>query len=349
MSNLLAQTTQPSQVIPAAFMLIVLLWTLAAGPAAWASGLFDRRGPNGSVRFGAREGVGWFLLALAACFGGMIVGASLLLVTLLRAGVQASQAELTANVLGSVIIVLVFIGLYKTRAGALERIGMTSVFVLPGAIKGALILFIVFPLVFWMMLLSVWFFSQFGVDTSRRHEVFELWDSPGTSPGVKSMLVVAAVIVAPLAEEVLFRGLLQTGLLRLFTAWRAQPESPQPPPLPSALPGAALDPLMDSGAMPAPVEPEPPGPPAMPHAGPDVPAGLSRPSIRARWAAILIAAAIFAAIHTLSFHWPALFILAVGMGYVYERTGNLWAPIFTHMFFNGFQFSLAIVLPDSMR
>ncbi len=96
------------------------------------------------------------------------------------------------------------------------------------------------------------------------------------SPGVKWALIVSAIGLAPLFEEIIFRGLLQTGLQQ---------------------------------------------------------SGL----VRGRWVTIVIASGLFAVIHFSPIAWhtiPALFVLAVGLGYAYERTGSLWPPIFIHAAFN---------------
>jgi hypothetical protein len=51
------------------------------------------------------------------------------------------------------------------------------------------------------------------------------------------------------------------------------------------------------------------------------------------WAAIVLTSALFAVVHPL---WtsPIIFFLSLGLGYVYERTGNLWAPMGLHAAFN---------------
>lgn len=88
----------------------------------------------------------------------------------------------------------------------------------------------------------------------------------------KVLLVFGAVVLAPLAEETFFRGLLQSAL---------------------------------------------------------------RARMRRPWAAIFITSAFFALIHTSTPQAvPALFILAVGMGYNYERTGRLYPAILIHAIFN---------------
>jgi len=95
---------------------------------------------------------------------------------------------------------------------------------------------------------------------------------------VRILIIVTAVVVAPVFEEVLFRGLFQTSF-RSFT--------------------------------------------------------------RRPWLSILMSSGLFATVH-LDFtavhwnieHWPALFVLAMCMGYSYEKSGSLFRPIFIHSLFN---------------
>ena len=54
-----------------------------------------------------------------------------------------------------------------------------------------------------------------------------------------------------------------------------------------------------------------------------------------RWLAVIVASALFALVHD---HWSIripIFVLSLGFGYMYERTANLWVPIFMHAMFNG--------------
>jgi len=97
----------------------------------------------------------------------------------------------------------------------------------------------------------------------------------------KAVIVLSAVVLAPLAEEVFFRGLVQSMLRRY---------------------------------------------------------------LRSPWAAILIAAAAFTAIHYPYVHtMPTLFVLAVALGYNYERTGRLLAPILIHAIFNAVNILVLVV------
>jgi len=60
---------------------------------------------------------------------------------------------------------------------------------------------------------------------------------------------------------------------------------------------------------------------------------LFRYTLGSPWGATLLSAAIFAVVHD---WWsqPPIFFLGICLGYVYERTGNLWTCFFIHALFN---------------
>lgn len=90
--------------------------------------------------------------------------------------------------------------------------------------------------------------------------------------GMIILLWAGAVVIAPIAEELFFRGLLQTLLVRL---------------------------------------------------------------VRSRWLAICLASLSFGAVHFQQPHAiPALVVLALLLGYAYERTGSVLPPILIHALFN---------------
>ena len=62
------------------------------------------------------------------------------------------------------------------------------------------------------------------------------------------------------------------------------------------------------------------------------------------WAAILISSVIFALMHPYWMHLPALFMLSLGMGYAYERSGSLVRPIFVHAIFNSASITAALLM-----
>jgi membrane protease YdiL (CAAX protease family) len=51
------------------------------------------------------------------------------------------------------------------------------------------------------------------------------------------------------------------------------------------------------------------------------------------WAAVLLTSLAFALVHPI-WSWPEIFFLGVCLGYLYERTGNLWANVSLHALFN---------------
>jgi len=53
------------------------------------------------------------------------------------------------------------------------------------------------------------------------------------------------------------------------------------------------------------------------------------------WLSIFVSSFLFVMVHQNSEHWPALFALAICLGYAYEKSGSLFRPIFIHSLFNG--------------
>ncbi len=123
-------------------------------------------------------------------------------------------------------------------------------------------------------LLSVWVIQLLNPEYSvPDHPLLQSLAQSGVSPGMVLTLWISAVIVAPLAEEIFFRGVLQTGLNNL--AHR---------PVFSIVIVSILFGFSHGGPQPHAVVP--------------------------------------------------MFLLAVVLGYSYERTGALFAPILIHVLFN---------------
>ena len=106
-----------------------------------------------------------------------------------------------------------------------------------------------------------------------RHEGLEKLSENPQLPS-RILITIVAVIIAPLLEELLFRGLFQT-MIRSFLNLK-----------------------------------------------------------NSAWPAIAISSALFVLMHVDKSHWPALYVLGLGMGYSYEKSGSLFRPIFMHMLFN---------------
>jgi len=62
---------------------------------------------------------------------------------------------------------------------------------------------------------------------------------------------------------------------------------------------------------------------------------MFRKYLRSPWAAIVVTSLFFSAAHVaIPVSLPALFVLSLALGYCYERTGRLFAPIMIHVLFN---------------
>jgi len=173
--------------------------------------------------------------------------------------------------LGTVVIIL-FIAKFDFARG-LKGLGLRLQTIPKDLGLGFLTLLGTWPLVLAAMSLTILVTRQFYGRQYRipPHEALKLiTESPALA--LQVLLVIVAVLVAPVIEEMLFRGLFQTTI---------------------------------------------------------------RSYLRRPWPAIALTSLLFASIHTDVSHWPSLFMLALGLGYAYEKSGSLLRPIFMHAMFNG--------------
>jgi membrane protease YdiL (CAAX protease family) len=229
----------------------------------------------------------------------------------------------------------------------LERIGFTSGRLPWGILKGLLAMVIVWPLMMLGGILLELFYRAIRFEHPNTHEL--LIAMKGAGPWIKAVLIFGACVAAPVFEEFLFRGHIQTLLVRLFND-RSGPRtlgpagiSPArypltaPPPLPPAPVAAVLREASSRDRVSSALA-VPPLPamaiesleyvrPGIPNPAPPA------PPQRLVWLAVLITSMIFASVHPL---WmaPLIFILSLCLGYAYERTGNLWVSITIHALFN---------------
>ena len=145
-----------------------------------------------------------------------------------------------------------------------------------------------------------------------RHEELELIRQYSQWP-LRISVFVVAVVMAPVLEELLFRGMLQTLLRSLWhqTSRRWMPRT-------NLLTSRGETQAICSSRAPD-----------------TAPASAGR-LVRGVgvWLSIAAGATLFAIAHANTGHWPALFILGVCLGYAYEKSGSLLRPIFIHSIFN---------------
>jgi membrane protease YdiL (CAAX protease family) len=240
---------------------------------------------------------------------GSVSAASLITVELLPELGDWQSALLDQIILciGAIAAIAVTIFLAKrTFAEELKGFGLNLKTIHKDFFVAAINLFSVWPLVLLTVILTmhvgqlIW-----GPDYNlQQHEELKLIKEYSQLP-VRILIIVTAATIAPVFEEMLFRGLFQT-IIRTFLTRRQRFR-------------IEADPILQ-----AEVEME------RPAQSEQVSAGTSNMA----WPAILISSVLFAMVHSNFGHWPALFVLAVCLGYSYEKSGSLLRPIFIHSFFN---------------
>src|SRR5687768_6173770 len=355
MSTLAAVTqpaTQPASTavnVPwiALWIMLGFLGAVAGGltVAAWFLGAF-RAGVQGPPRVAPGHPAWPVAVGLLAALGGLLVGGTIGFVLLelkdpgaLAEDVARPPSDLIqtndpddpatmvrmmqvsafsyAGAMGAALLVLVIARALGWSGG----IGLGTKNLGRGLITGALALILVIP---WMMTSAIGlqiFRKALGYPLDAAHELIRALQE---HPEAELILwgILSAVVIAPLAEEVLFRGFLQTtlvhGLARLFGGkglerdvepMLAQPVSGLAPE--ASEPGASLP------YQPAPVRRVITHPPAA----------------RWRWVAIILTSILFACLHE-AWSIPLIFLLSLALGYLYERTGSLWTSILVHFGFN---------------
>jgi membrane protease YdiL (CAAX protease family) len=192
------------------------------------------------------------------------------------------------------------LGHATTRPGGPRLLGL-SLSQLPRGVRWGLIgSAIMIPVVYLAAQLTEILWNALNLRHPTSHDLlYKMRDAPGAA--VRIALITAAVLVAPLFEEFIFRGHLQTLLTYLPSHVRRRLT-------PADSPDAAI-----AAAAPA--------------------------SAAARWGSVVVTSLCFAAVHVQpgAFpYWmmPPIFVLSLCVGYAYERTGNLWTTITMHAAFN---------------
>ena len=292
-------------------------------------------------RVGSRESV-WPLVAVTAaglfCWFAIPLGyfAYKQAALIAREGREArlDPGDLSAADLAFIATVPPVIGFLALTIGnaALRRVGRYDLGfgirgLAPGLLRGVLASLCVMPLMFTCLVVLDWVYRAVNYQHPREHELLRALGETDNLP-VEVSLLVGAALVAPLFEELLFRGHLQTILRRAFSrlGLRSRNE-PVAPPVDSFDPPAAAVTPGDAQVLSytPPVEPvEVPPPPW------------------ATWAAIGLTSLLFALVHP-AWTWAPIFALSLCLGYAYERTGNLWVPIVIHAAFNSTQTALFLL------
>jgi len=189
---------------------------------------------------------------------------------------------LMGHAIGQALAVVIYCWLCRTGSGRARPT------VRAAAATGLLTMFVVWPIVAGTSLATsyvAWAIQGEAVDVIAHDTLAQLVKSP-VGPWLVVMSI-QVVLITPLLEEVMYRGILQRTLTSL-----------------------------DVG----------------------------------RWTGIVITSVVFVTMHVGAARWhalPALFVLSLGFGWAYARTGRLAAPIAMHITFNALNLALAWLTVDA--
>jgi membrane protease YdiL (CAAX protease family) len=214
------------------------------------------------------------------------------------------------------VVLAVGDALVRPRVG--QRLGFSPTRLPRGALAGVIGTGFMLPVVYCSMVVAELVYRWVRYEHPSEHDLLRAMGETADAV-IKYLAILAAVVVAPLWEELLFRGHIQTlireGLIRV----RA----------PLDAPGFPLD---------------------VPGAAPGVPGAtrveVERPRALESWAALVLTSLLFAGVHQ-PWTFPPIFCLSLCLGYAYERTGNLWAPVVMHALFNGLMTSYFLLGPGA--
>jgi membrane protease YdiL (CAAX protease family) len=291
--SIIAAAATPPDTLPAVLAGAALISVLAAA----GTGMFKAGSVNRPSRLPPSRGAAFGLMGALSCGLFVWLATQLVYGSLLRAahahgGFAAAPAAFTEADLRPVdwafLATVPFLAGFAAMVGCDElSIGGPATLglgrrVADGIARGVVGILCAIPILLAVNIVAEQLYDKFHYVHPQEHELLKMM-SDSHNAAVKIALIAGAVVCAPLFEETLFRGHVQTLLRELFAGFNRK---------------------------------------------------NSRPGATQTWAAIVLSSAIFTAIHP-QWMWPPLFVLALALGYAYERTGNLWTTITMHALFNG--------------
>jgi membrane protease YdiL (CAAX protease family) len=241
----------------------------------------------------------------------------------------------------SIVLVVLLPGLVRANSGArLGDLGLSLHHWERQVAVGVVAILIAAPLVYVIQLVVV---NVFGVPP-QAHPLEKMLRNQ-LSGGAADLAVLAAVIVAPLLEELMFRGIFQTWLVQLLVQlsrrWRALARRQPAQRLTSSVIPTLATAEWDCRIRPLPESVDRSEVDSRPEDDAEFTAQDLKPARGSRTGApaalaIFTTSLFFAAVH--GPQWPApiaLFVLSLAIGTVYHRTGSLLAAVCMHAVFNG--------------
>jgi membrane protease YdiL (CAAX protease family) len=292
------------------------------------------------VSWTPRQAVPWTAIDLLVVIGLYVAGsgiAAVLSQELPETGIAAGrilirltpeEALIVSSTAASLVILAIGLSLISFRTGAAPRDFGWSHRDAGIDLKMGLIAFVMLaPPVYALQGLLVSFWQE------SKHPLVEMFKEE-PSAGFFAILFVSAAIVAPLFEEIVFRVLLQGLLEKVFSPARAANQ-----PTAELQSGVSTPPNNFDGDI-VPLQRLDDNPYASPQAGGhELAAAKSLEAVEqdrgVSWLPVIITSAIFAALHySHGPDWIPLFFLAMGLGYLYQRTHRLLPSLVVHALLN---------------
>jgi membrane protease YdiL (CAAX protease family) len=318
-------------------LLLIAPLCLVSLAVAWWAGIFRRGRIVGPPRLSEREPLAILVLVMACTFvlwmmvqivcvaaGASVRGASSATAPATTPTFQSKfdispkTMALASSLPGLIGAAVMLVAHALLRRDGLRKLGIAMSQLPRGIGYGLIGSLIMVPLVFLSAELTelAWRMAHYTHPTE--HELLRVMNE---AKGVTvAVLIASAVLIAPIFEEMFFRGHVQTVLAYVWPRierWRRGG---------STAPARGFEVIM----------PPPPDQPMLAQMAPPeapLPPPLESPKAWQRWVAVVVTSLLFSLVHPV-WSMPPIFLLAVCLGYAYERTGNLWTTITMHAMFN---------------
>ncbi|WP_406700440.1 CPBP family intramembrane glutamic endopeptidase [Singulisphaera sp. Ch08] len=257
-----------------------------------------------------------------------------------------TEQMVVTSLINGVLLLAIPVLLMLTSRARLADLGIERRRLGQQLLVGTLAFFLVSPFVYALNGLAVliWKPESHPLEKMIRNE---------SSMGIAELAVLSAVLLAPAAEELIFRGVIQRWLSKIFNprpideVWFDEPAVPfELPPLQEDESPVDRVSIVPSDRGPS-LDESPFLPPSSPartrSTSPQL--DLSTDPDRVRMQPIVLTSILFALVHFPQ--WPAplaIFFLSLGLGYVFERSGSLIAAMVMHALFNGLGTLLLFVM-----
>jgi membrane protease YdiL (CAAX protease family) len=231
------------------------------------------------------------------------------------------QMALLSTVPALIAFAFMIVANRTIRPNGVEELGLSPRGIWPGIKSGLVGSVVAVPLVFLSAQVTEFVWQAIHYSHPAEHDLLRVLGE-SHNRAVAVLLILSAVLVAPLFEETLFRAHLQT---LLTYAW------------PRLRQVSKVIPRGFDVVQPGPLFEPPPPPPAV-----EQPA-IRQPAVWSRWLSVILTSTLFSLVHP-AWSIPPIFVLSVCLGYAYERTGNVWTSVTMHAVFNGVSTALFLAI-----